>query len=94
MFSRGFLLGRAGDSVIISRSDDECDMGKLSKREICSKFITPALISAGWDLQVQIRKEVSFTQRAHHRAGQAAQQGERQACRLASTLTETALEAA
>ena len=36
-------------------------MSKLSERDVCSKFITPALISAGWNLQTQIREEVSFT---------------------------------
>jgi len=29
----------------------------LSERDICSKFITPALVSAGWDLQTQVRKD-------------------------------------
>ena len=33
----------------------------LSERDICSKFITPALEKAGWDLQKQVREEVSFT---------------------------------
>ncbi len=33
----------------------------LSERDICTKFITPAVQSAGWDLQTQIREEVSFT---------------------------------
>jgi type I site-specific restriction endonuclease len=33
----------------------------LSERDICSKYITPALHQAGWDLQSQIREEVSFT---------------------------------
>ena len=33
----------------------------LSERDICTKFITPALIAAGWDVQTQIREEVSFT---------------------------------
>ena len=28
---------------------------------ICSKFITPALLSAGWDLTTQVREEVRFT---------------------------------
>lgn len=37
------------------------DKKKLSERDICSKYITPALISAGWDLLSQIREEVSFT---------------------------------
>ena len=36
-------------------------MAKLSERDVCSEFITPALVSAGWDLQTQIREEVSFT---------------------------------
>lgn len=33
----------------------------LSERDICTKFITPAIVRAGWDLQHQIREEVSFT---------------------------------
>ena len=33
----------------------------LSERDICSKFITPALEFAGWDKLHQIREEVSFT---------------------------------
>ena len=37
------------------------DKKKLSERDICSKFITPAVIAAGWDLHTQIREEVSFT---------------------------------
>ena len=34
---------------------------KLSERDICTKFITPALVAAGWDIATQIREEVSFT---------------------------------
>ncbi|WP_299089777.1 EcoAI/FtnUII family type I restriction enzme subunit R [uncultured Metabacillus sp.] len=34
---------------------------ELSERDICSKYITPALTEAGWDLQKQIREEVTFT---------------------------------
>lgn len=37
------------------------DKKSLSERDICSKFITPAIVSAGWDLQRQVREEVSFT---------------------------------
>ena len=37
------------------------DKKKLSERDICSKFITPAVTNAGWDLHSQIREEVSFT---------------------------------
>lgn len=33
----------------------------LSERDICTKFITPALARAGWDVQAQVREEVSFT---------------------------------
>lgn len=33
----------------------------LSERDICTKFITPALVKAGWDLQLHIREEVYFT---------------------------------
>jgi type I restriction enzyme, R subunit len=34
---------------------------KLSERDICTKFIVPALQTAGWDIQRQVREEVSFT---------------------------------
>src|SRR6056297_3205761 len=30
----------------------------LSERDICTKYITPAVIQSGWDLQTQIREEV------------------------------------
>ncbi len=33
----------------------------LSERDICTKFITPAVKQAGWDIHSQIREEVSFT---------------------------------
>ncbi len=33
----------------------------LSERDICTKFITPALEKAGWDKHFQILEEVSFT---------------------------------
>ena len=33
----------------------------LSERDICTKFITPNLVAAGWDLDAQIREEVGFT---------------------------------
>ncbi|AUC59772.1 type I site-specific restriction-modification system HsdR family restriction subunit [Cyanobacterium sp. HL-69] len=34
---------------------------ELSERDICTKFITPALIKAGWNLQTQVREEFSLT---------------------------------
>jgi len=33
----------------------------LSERDVCTKFIAPALAAAGWDLQTQVREEVGFT---------------------------------
>jgi hypothetical protein len=33
----------------------------LSERDICTKFINPALVQAGWDLLSQVREEVAFT---------------------------------
>ena len=33
----------------------------MSERDICTKYITPALQKAGWDIHSQIREEVSFT---------------------------------
>ena len=33
----------------------------LSERDICTKFITPALRKVGWDEMTQIREEVGFT---------------------------------
>lgn len=37
------------------------DKRGLSERDICTKFITPALREAGWDEMLQIREEFSFT---------------------------------
>jgi type I site-specific restriction endonuclease len=37
------------------------DKQSLSERDICTKFITPALRKAGWDEMLQIREEVGFT---------------------------------
>ncbi|MFK5707532.1 EcoAI/FtnUII family type I restriction enzme subunit R [Lysinibacillus boronitolerans] len=34
---------------------------KLSERDICTKFITPAIQQAGWDIKKQVREEYSFT---------------------------------
>ena len=33
----------------------------LSESDICDKFITPAVLNAGWDSDTQIRREVGFT---------------------------------
>jgi len=37
------------------------DKKTLSERDICTKYITPALQSSGWDIDKQILEEVSFT---------------------------------
>lgn len=34
---------------------------KLSERDICTKFITPAIVAAGWDLTTQIREEYTVS---------------------------------
>jgi type I restriction enzyme R subunit len=33
----------------------------LSERDICTKFITPAIVRSGWDVQVQVREQVYIT---------------------------------
>ena len=38
------------------------DKKQMSEQDIRSKFITPAIVDVGWDLQSQIREEVTFTQ--------------------------------
>ncbi|MEN9338818.1 MAG: hypothetical protein RIQ62_130 [Bacteroidota bacterium] len=37
------------------------DKKQLSERDICTKYITPAIEKAGWDRQIQLLEEVSFT---------------------------------
>jgi type I restriction enzyme R subunit len=34
---------------------------ELSERDICTKFINPAIEKAGWNMRTQVREEVSFT---------------------------------
>lgn len=35
---------------------------QLTERDVCTKFITPALVDdAGWDLHAQLREEVALT---------------------------------
>lgn len=49
----------------------------LSERDICSKYITPALEAAGWNLQTQILEEVSFTDGKIYVRGKLTARGER-----------------
>lgn len=37
------------------------DKKQLSERDICTKYITPALVNSWWNIVTQIREEVSFT---------------------------------
>jgi len=37
------------------------DKKALSERDIRTKFIAPAVETAGWDVHTQIREEVTFT---------------------------------
>ena len=39
----------------------QLDKKALSERDIITKFITPSLVAAGWDIDTQIREEVGFT---------------------------------
>ncbi|MCB9046559.1 MAG: DEAD/DEAH box helicase family protein [Chitinophagales bacterium] len=40
---------------------DRIDKKSLSERDICTKYITPAIANAGWDVELQVLEEVSFT---------------------------------
>jgi len=40
---------------------DTVDKKSLTERDICTKYIIPALVQAGWDLHLQIREEVNIT---------------------------------
>ncbi len=33
----------------------------LSERDICTKFITLSSVAAGWNVDMQVREEVGFT---------------------------------
>ena len=39
------------------------DKSSLTERDICTKFILPAVERAGWDRLLQIREQVYFTKR-------------------------------
>jgi type I restriction enzyme R subunit len=32
----------------------------LSEKDVCTKYITPAIEAAGWDIATQVREEVTF----------------------------------
>ena len=49
---------------------------ELSERDICTKYITPALAKAGWNIETQIREEVSFTDGKIYVKGNLTKRGE------------------
>lgn len=53
------------------------DKKTLSERDICSKYITPALQHAGWNIQTQVLEEVSFTDGKIYVRGKMTARGER-----------------
>ena len=53
------------------------DKKKLSERDICSKFINPAIQKAGWDINTQVLEEVSFTDGKIYVRGTLTARGER-----------------
>ena len=54
------------------------DKKELSEADIRTKYITPALITAGWDVMAQIREEVHLTKGRVIVAGKKAKRGEGQ----------------
>ena len=54
----------------------ELDKKKLTETDIRTKFITPALTSAGWDTHTQIREEVALTNGKIFVRGQRHKRGE------------------
>ncbi len=52
------------------------DKKTLSERDICTKFITPALEKAGWDKRTQFLEEVSFTAGKIHVRGKLTGRGQ------------------
>jgi len=48
----------------------DIDKESLSERDVCTKYITPALVQSGWDIHTQIREEVRITMGRVHVRGQ------------------------
>jgi len=47
-----------GDGLVAIQAMDKKE---LSERDICTKFITPAIQQAGWDIDTQVREEYTLT---------------------------------
>ncbi len=56
---------------------DRLNKKSLSERDICTKFITPALKSAGWNQSFHFREEVSITNGRIYVRGKLAHRGEK-----------------
>lgn len=53
------------------------DKSNLSERDICTKFITPAVEKAGWDKLTQLKEEVTFTDGKIYVKGKLTARGQR-----------------
>ena len=53
------------------------DKKSLSERDICTKYITPAIENAGWNKHTQLFEEVSFTDGKIYVRGKLTARGER-----------------
>lgn len=53
------------------------DKKLLSEQDICSKYVLPAIVQAGWDLHSQIREQVTFTAGRIQIFGKTVTRGER-----------------
>jgi len=51
------------------------DKKSLSERDICTKYITPALVASKWNTNSQVREEVTFTLGRIHVKGKLASRG-------------------
>ncbi len=40
---------------------EELNKKSISESDICDQFITPAVVRAGWNFTLQVRREVTFT---------------------------------
>ena len=56
----------------------EIDKRSLTERDICTKFVHPALESSGWDMLRQIREQFYFTDGQVIVRGKTVKRGERQ----------------
>lgn len=55
------LIPQIKTIIRIERKVTLVDKKKLSERDICTKFITPAIEQSGWDIHRQVREEYTFT---------------------------------